>query len=188
MRDSTSKSGFSIVEGLFPICYNGLHSLLGVSKTLLLSVQGTPHSKAGPFAKRPSRVGLPSNSFLLKIRFLMSCSSLKSCLFHSVNQQMFTKAEIVVSWLMELASTHNMQPDVNQIHLPYGKKRQVWSAYIKECESRGDLVKIAENKFNEIWSDRVPHIKVRTFHRFARQCFLNQNSLSISLTFTLFLA
>jgi hypothetical protein len=81
-----------------------------------------------------------------------------------------------------------MQPDVNQIHLPYGKKRQVWSLYMKECESRGDLVKIAENKFTEIWSDRVPHIKVRTFHRYSWQCFWNHNSLTMTLTFTLYVA
>ena len=84
MRDSNSRSGFSIVEGLYPICWKGLHSLLGVSTALLQSVQGTPHAKAGPVARRPSRVGLPSKSFSLNIQIPMPCSSCNSCLFCSL--------------------------------------------------------------------------------------------------------
>jgi hypothetical protein len=60
LRDVTSFSGFSLVPGMYPICYSGLRTLFGVSNNLLLSVQGTPKAPARPVAHRPSRIGIAS--------------------------------------------------------------------------------------------------------------------------------
>jgi len=60
LLDPCSPSGFSIVEGYYPICWKGLTTLFGVSNCLLQTVQQTPNARHRPTAKRPSRIGIAS--------------------------------------------------------------------------------------------------------------------------------
>jgi hypothetical protein len=78
---------------------------------------------------------------------------------------------MAVTWLMMLAAVHCAQPDANHIHLPYGRKRQVWNFFMEDVARRDDLLPMPENKFCEAWHLRCPHIKVRVFHRLERQLY-----------------
>ena len=77
----------------------------------------------------------------------------------------FTQSEVIVTWLVQLGEIHDAQPDKNEIHLPYGKKRQVYNLYLEDLKVHDDLLFIKESKFVDIWNKHCPHIKVRAYHR-----------------------
>ena len=134
LLDEDSPSGFSILKGLYPICWRGLTTLLGVSNCLLQTVQQTPNARHRPFPGRPSRLGIASEC----LNMLSHCHYTETasdkfpssfpllCLQILVNGQMWTQADVVSNWLRNFAQFHNYQPDTEAIHLPFGTKRQVW--------------------------------------------------------------
>ena len=72
-------------------------------------------------------------------------------------------------WLHGLIDTYaEPNPDKAEVHLPIGMKSDVHNMYMEEvrCGS-GDLPAVNSNYFNFVWRVRVPHLKVRVFHRLA---------------------
>jgi len=65
-----------------------------------------------------------------------------------------------------LAEVHCVQPDKDEIHLPYGRKRHVWNLYMQDsAKDPEEYPPVQENKFVTFWNESCPHIKVRTYHR-----------------------
>ena len=59
-----------------------------------------------------------------------------------------------------------LYPDKPEVHLPMGMKSDVHSMYMDEVRcGNNDLHPVSSNWFNSVWRVRVPHLKVRVFHR-----------------------
>ena len=71
------------------------------------------------------------------------------------------------SWLHGLIATYaEPNPDKPEVHLPMGMKSDVHSMYMDEVRcGNNDLHPVSSNWFNSVWRVRVPHLKVRVFHR-----------------------
>jgi hypothetical protein len=60
----------------------------------------------------------------------------------------------------------DFQPDTKEVHLPYGSKLDVYREYMHDVDiGTPDLCKVSRRLFLMIWNERLPHLKVRTFHR-----------------------
>jgi hypothetical protein len=55
-----------------------------------------------------------------------------------------------------------------ELHLPYGHKKDVFERY-KELAAKKEpgYPTVGATLFFKIWKERLPHLKVRAFHRFA---------------------
>ena len=71
------------------------------------------------------------------------------------------------SWLHGLIDTYaEPNPDKPEVHLPMGMKSDVHSMYMDEVRcGNNDLHPVSSTWFNTVWRVRVPHLKVRVFHR-----------------------
>ena len=71
-------------------------------------------------------------------------------------------------WLHGLIDTYaEPNPDKPEVHLPIGMKTDVHNMYMDEVRfGNDDLHPVSSNYFNAVWRERVPHLKVRVFHRF----------------------
>jgi hypothetical protein len=55
-----------------------------------------------------------------------------------------------------------------ELHLPYGQKKDVFERYReKAATNEPNFPKVGETLFYRVWRERLPHLKVRAFHRFA---------------------
>ena len=73
-----------------------------------------------------------------------------------------------VSWLHGLIDTYaEPNPDKPEVHLPIGMKSDVHCMYMDEVRcGNEELHPVSMKYFNYVWRVRVPHLKVRVFHRF----------------------
>ena len=72
------------------------------------------------------------------------------------------------SWLHGLIDTYaEPNPDKPEVHLPMGMKSDVHGMYMDEVRcGNEELHPVSMKYFNYVWRVRVPHLKVRVFHRF----------------------
>ena len=71
-------------------------------------------------------------------------------------------------WLHGLIEAYDEpNPDKAEVHLPIGMKSDVHTMYMDEvwCGNE-DLHPVSIKHFNFVWRVRVPHLKVRVFHRY----------------------
>ena len=71
-------------------------------------------------------------------------------------------------WLHRLIETYaEPNPDKPEVHLPMGMKSDVHTMYMDEVRcGNEDLHPVSIKHFNFVWRVRVPHLKVRVFHRY----------------------
>lgn len=79
------------------------------------------------------------------------------------------KANAVVVWLKELARWACLEPDTDQIALPFASWKQVWEMYEDERRAVG-LPRVSTTHFRRIHlqDERVRHIVLRRYMRFAK--------------------
>jgi hypothetical protein len=76
-----------------------------------------------PTPERPSRMGIP------------------------INGVMFTKTDMAATWLRLVVDMYSdVQPDINEVHLPFGQKKDVYRMY-RRCVSMSD--KIVHNEVTQ---------------------------------------
>ena len=71
-------------------------------------------------------------------------------------------------WLHGLIKTYaEPNPDKAEVHLPIGMTSDVHTMYMDEVRcGNEDLHPVSIKHFNFVWRVRVPHLKVRVFHRY----------------------
>ena len=70
----------------------------------------------------------------------------------------------IVGFLEDIGRWHEAMPDLNEIHLPYTTKKEVFEMYIKLFgESR-----CTYTYFISVWKSFMKHIKIRKVHRFSK--------------------
>ena len=92
--------------GDIPVCYKYVHKLFGLSNTFLTTLKGTPQARHSSDSSRPSRAGVA---------------------FHGMD---FTKREHVAMWLNYQKSFYDIQPDLDEVLLPWSFKGEVYSHYL----------------------------------------------------------
>ena len=111
--------------GEFPVCYMYVHKLFGVSNNLLTALKGTPHARSSMDASRPSRAGVP---------------------FHGCD---FTKREHVAMWLNHQKSFYDIQPDRDEVLLPWSFKGEVYKQYcVSTRNAAGNFLSLHESLFS----------------------------------------
>ena len=74
-------------------------------------------------------------------------------------------------------------PDKEEVHLPMGMKSDVHNMYMDEVrDGNTDLQPVSDKYFNTVWHERVPHLKVRVFHRCVHLCAGLQSFQKSSVT------
>ena len=62
-------------------------------------------------------------------------------------------------------------PDKEEVHLPMGMSSDVHNMYMDEVrDGNTDLQPVSDKYFNTVWRERVPHLKVRVFHKCVHLC------------------
>lgn len=151
LKNVNSRTAYALGGGMFPICWTALRRLLGVSNCLLSSVAECPKAQSHCFPSRRVVLGFGGAGQGAEMRGIMS------------------KGDVIEKWLHGLIDNFaDYQPDSKEVHLPFGQKTDVFHLYTSEVEAgcRG-LPQVSFSFFNKIWSQRVRHLKVRAFHRFA---------------------
>ena len=137
---------FSI--GGTPVCYKYIHKFFGLSNTFLTSLKGTPHARHSTDSCRPSRAGVS---------------------FHGMD---FTKREHVSMWLNYQKSFYDIQPDRDEVLLPWSFKGEVYQHYIDSGSviapetTTDEFSPCHRVYFLLVWKSDVPDLKCRRFHRF----------------------
>ena len=90
-----------------PVCYNYVKNLFGCSNNLLIGIKGTQYAQEhiGLNACEPSRTGLPAHNYD------------------------FTKREEVVLWLNYQQQFYELQPDQDEVLLPWSFKVEVYRQF-----------------------------------------------------------
>ena len=138
---------FSINE--HPVCYNFVKTLFGCSNNLLIGIKGTKYAQQhiGITASRPSRTGMPAHLYD------------------------FTKREEVVLWLNYQRQFYELQPDRDEVLLPWSFKGEVYRQYKINPKVGSNSVTVGRDcctlqYFLLVWKADVPGLKCRRFHRF----------------------
>ena len=169
------RSGFALKSGLFPICQKGIKQLLGVGCGLLHSVLETPNAPTHP---HPFRVGVSGIStakgqdpvtapLICKAEIIQRWSSTHSYCFWVFGLSPPPPFSLP-RWLHGLIDTYGgVQPDIDEVHIPAGRKGDVKGWYDEELENGNtDLIKVSARQFNRVWLETLPHLKCRAFLRF----------------------
>jgi len=130
-------------------CYNFVKSLFGCSNNMLIGIKGTKYAQEhiGINASRPSWTGLPAHNFD------------------------FTKREEVVLWLNYQRQFYELQPDRDEILLPWSFKGEVYRQFKLNPNLGSNPVTVGRDPctlpyFLLVWKEDVPGLKCRRFHRF----------------------
>ena len=97
---------FTLLE--VPVCYNYLRQLFGCSNNLLIGIKGTNWARGhiSVEASRQSRIGFPFKNYE------------------------FTKREEIVLWLSYQKHFYELQPDRDEVLLPWSFKGEVYRQYV----------------------------------------------------------
>jgi hypothetical protein len=88
---------------------------------------------------------------------------------------MFNKCDHIAMWLNEQKAFYCMQPDKDEVLLPFAFKREVWEEYCGQNKSMfeslsldpcGDWLTCTEQYFKRVWRADVPTLKCKKYHRF----------------------
>ena len=141
------------------LCWSSIKwhvQLLGCSNNLLASAKGTNQSRATTHTFRPSRVGVTLNSHA-----------------SGAKDSMFNKRDHIAMWLNEQKAFYCMQPDKDEVLLPFAFKREVWEEYCGQNKSMfesldpcGDWLTCTEQYFKRVWRADVPTLKCKKYHWF----------------------
>ena len=138
---------FTLLE--VPVCYNYLRQLFGCSNNLLIGIKGTNWARGhiSVEASRQSRIGFPFKNYE------------------------FTKREEIVLWLSYQKHFYELQPDRDEVLLPWSFKGEVYRQYVLNPKV-GDNTVTEDRQaccmqyFLKVWKEDVPGLKCRRFHRF----------------------
>ena len=135
------------------LCWSAIKRLTGCSNNLLAAVKGTNLARASSMTFRPARTGHGAHRTKDGI------------------ESTFLKREHIAAWLTDQRNFYCMQPDRDEVLMPFAFKREVYQSYcagqIKESfDVSGDWLKCTEQYFNRVWKLDVPTLKCRKFHRF----------------------
>ena len=63
-------------------------------------------------------------------------------------------------WLHGLIDTYGgVQPDIDEVHIPAGRKGDVKGWYDEELENGNKhLIKVSARQFNRVWLETLPHL------------------------------
>ena len=132
-----------------PVCYNFVKTLFGCSNNLLIGIKGTQYAQEhiSINASRPSRTGMPAH------------------------QYDFTKREEVVLWLNYQRQFYELQPDRDEVLLPWSFKGEVCRQLRINPNVGSNPVTVDRDPcclqyFLLVWKEDVPGLKCRRFHRF----------------------
>eukprot|EP00752_Nemacystus_decipiens_P017096 g15312.t1 len=94
---------------------------------------------------------------------------------HKVN----ASAQIVVAFLVELASRWEMQPDTNQIHMAFPTKVYVYELFLATMACQVLLVGCTYSYFVNTWNKHCPQIRLKKTMRFTKCdiCVLSTEAL-----------
>jgi hypothetical protein len=81
---------------------------------------------------------------------------------------LYNRSDCVESFLHGLIDQLcEVQSDNGELHLPFGHRKDVFERYREETASGNERCPaVARTLFYKVWSQRLPHLKVRAFHRF----------------------
>ena len=141
------KKQFTI--GDFPVWYMYAHKLFGISNNVLTGIKGTPNSRASVHTSRPSHAGLT----------FQGCE--------------FPKSEHVAMWLNDQKICYNIQPDRDEVFLPWSFKGRF---IIKQYGISGACI-LPENDQDSfdpcsraysllVWNEDALDLEMYAFHRF----------------------
>ena len=122
-----------------------IHTQTGLSNMFLTSFEGTPHARHSTDSCRPSRADIA---------------------FHGMD---FTKCEHVAMWLNHQKSLYDIQPDRDEVLLPWSFKGEhyIYTGSVVAPESTTDKFSPRYRVyFLLVWKSDVPDLKCRQFHRF----------------------
>ena len=132
------------------ICYNFIKSVFGCSNNMLIGIKGTNWAQAHisiTASRRLDRTGIP----------------------HHLHD--FTKREEVVLWLNYQRQFYELQPDRDEVLLPWSFKGEVYRQYVKNPQVGNNTVTHGREPctiqyFLLVWKEDVPGLKCRRYHRF----------------------
>ena len=134
----------------YPVCYSFVRAIFGCSNNLLVAVKGTRYAveklNTQPF--RPPRTGVAFKNYD------------------------FTKREEVVLWLNYQRQFYEIQPDRDEVLLPWSFKGEVYRQYKLNPTVGSCTVELVHRDpctlqyFLLVWKQDVPGLKCRRFHRF----------------------
>ena len=132
-----------------PVCYNFIKTMFGCSNNMLIGIKGTQYAQAhiSIDPSRQSRTGIAAHHYD------------------------FTKREEVVLWLNYQRQFYELQPDRDEVLLPWSFKGEVYRQYTINPNLGNNPVTIGRDPctlqyFLLVWKEDVPGLKCRRFHRF----------------------
>jgi hypothetical protein len=143
--------------------------LLGASNQLLAAVKGTPKARASMRAFLPSKVSEGVGGTINRDAVNGEGPGVWSGEEVPVPRA-FTKREHVACWLNLQKKCYDIQPDKDEVVLPFAFKNEVFEAYRKESTAGPDFfnewLPCTQAYFNRVWKADVPDLKCQKYHRF----------------------
>ena len=76
------------------------------------------------------------------------------------------KRTMIINFFNELIIWNEKMPDVNEIHLPHGNKKELFFNFLTDCRVLHQNFNCSYNYFIQIWFILFPHVKLRKHSRF----------------------